>query len=75
MLPVNVSTYLARGGDKALIWEHTDAKREHKFYCFPQHERITCATEGHAHSTNWIPRAKAMLVLCISSIFMFHHRA
>lgn len=38
MLPVNVSTYLARGGDKALIWKHTDAKWEHKFYCLTQHE-------------------------------------
>lgn len=49
MLPVNVSTYLARRGDKALIWKHTDAKPEHKFYRLPQHGS-PMSSEGHAHS-------------------------
>ena len=49
MLPVNVSTYLARGGDKALIWKQADAKWERKFYYrLSQQERVTYSLAGQA---------------------------
>lgn len=63
MLPVNVSTYLARGGDKALIWKHTDAKWECKFYCLTQPERVTYSMVEYTQSINRIPKARGALVL------------
>lgn len=73
MLPVNVSTYLARGGDKALIWKQADAKWEYKFYYrLSQQERVTYSVVGQACKQPRFPKVKGVLAPWTGSIFMIH---
>lgn len=73
MLPVNVSTYLARGGDKALIWKHADAKWERKFYyLLSRQERVTYSLVGKARKHPSISQSERCAGPLDGSIFMIH---
>jgi len=68
-LPVNVSTYLARRVDNAMIWKHAHAKWMHKLHRLYPSEPVTCLSVKNIHIIACRKR-KAHYYLCSISVDM-----